>query len=413
MSDGLQMPRSSATSDDPLAVTADDAGSPTDDAIRPLGAAALIGAGWACAMGLLAFGVPVLLGWALASGPASAPGDAIRVGVHVWLAAHLVPAETPAGPIGLLPLGFVLIPIALLALVGRWAARAARPRDLPDAVLLAGALSVAYALLAVLVGAWGSTDTLSSPAYAMFLAPLLIASIVTTTAVIRSAGLGARVRGFVPDNAIAVLSGGAAALLVLVAGGAVIGGIALALQLDEASDLASRLRPGAVGAVLLTIVCIGYIPNAAIWAASFAVGPGFAVGAGTTITPSVAESGALPAFPLLAALPSDGPPPAIVAITMLLPLVAALVGGAVVARRASAHTPAEHVAGLGALAGLMGGLSLGLLALLSGGPLGDDRLALLGPSAWRVALLASVALATVGAAVSWALARRRPRVIVL
>jgi hypothetical protein len=158
---------------------------------------------------------------------------------------------------------------------------------------------------------------------------------------------------------------------------------------------------------------LGYVPNAAIWAASFAVGPGFAVGAGTTITPSAAESGALPAFPLLAALPSDGPPPGAAALSMLLPLVAAVVVGLVVARRASMNTPAEQVAGLGAMAGLLAGLSFGVLAALSGGPLGDARLATLGPSAWRVAVLASVALATLGAATAWASARRRPRIIVL
>jgi hypothetical protein len=384
-----------------------------DAAIRPIGSSALIGAMWACAMGLLAFGVPVLIGWALAPGPASAPADALRVAVHVWLAAHLVPTTTAAGTIGLLPLGFVFVPIALLTLVGRWAARTARPRDLPDAVLLAGAMSIAYALVAVAIGAWASTGSVSSPAYAMFLAPLLLASIVTTTSIIRCAGLGPRVRSRIRDDVMAVFVGGSAAVMTLVAGGAALAGIAFALQIDEATAVAQRLQPDAVGGVLLTIVCLGYVPNAAIWAASFAVGPGFAVGAGTTITPSAAESGALPAFPLLAALPADGPPPGIAAIAMLLPLLAAVVGGVVVARRASAQTPAEHVAGLGALAGLLGGVLFGLLAALSGGPLGDERLATLGPSAWRVALLASVALATVGAATSWAMARRRPRVIVL
>jgi hypothetical protein len=187
----------------------------------------------------------------------------------------------------------------------------------------------------------------------------------------------------------------------------------LALQLDEATRVAQSLQPGLIGGVLLTVVSLGYVPNAAIWGASFAVGPGFAVGSGTTITPSVADSGTLPAFPLLAALPSDGPPPGIAALAMLLPLVAAIVGGLVVARRATAELPAEHVAVLGAMSGLTAGLMFGVLAAVSGGPLGDQRLATLGPSAWRVALLASVALATVGAATAWAKARRRPRVIVL
>ena len=37
------------------------------------------------------------------------------------------------------------------------------------------------------------------------------------------------------------------------------------------------------------------------------LGPGFTVGAGTLVTPQAAAVGALPMFPLLAALPDNGP----------------------------------------------------------------------------------------------------------
>jgi hypothetical protein len=362
-------------------------------------------------MGLLVVGVPVLVGWALAPGPASSPADVLRLGVHAWLATNLVPVVTESGTFGLLPLGLVAIPVLLLALVARWATRTNAPRDLPDAALLAGAISVVYALVAVLVGAWGSNDAMSSPPWAMFLGPLLVAVVVTTITVVHCAGLGPSVRRRLPHWLPACMTAITCALLVLVAGGAALAGTAFALQLDEATTVARTLDPGAFGSILLLVLCIGYVPNAAIWGASFAVGPGFAVGTGTSVTPSAAGTAELPAFPLFAALPADGAPPAAAALSMLLPLLAGIVAGVVLARRLAplrdSRLSPEVIAAAGAGVGAVSGLLLGVLAALSGGPLGDGRLSLVGPSPWRVALLAGVSLATVTAATAWASARRR------
>jgi hypothetical protein len=363
-------------------------------------------------MGLLIVGVLVLIGWSLAPGPASSPADVLRLGVHAWLATNLVPVVTTSGTFGLLPLGLVAVPAALLALVARWAARTNAPRDLPDAALLAAAISVVYALVAVLVGAWGSNDALSSPPWAMFLGPLLVAAVVTSITVVRTAGLSDVVRQALPTWLPACITAAASALLVLAAGGAALVGIALAMRLDEAAFVTRALDPGAAGSVLLLVLCLGYLPNAVVWGASFAVGPGFAVGTGTTVSASAAGTAELPAFPLLAALPADGAPAAAAALAMLLPLVAGAVAGAILARRlrvlADPRLSPEVIAAAGAGVGACAGLALGAFAALSGGPMGDGRLAMVGPSPWRVALMAGVCLATVTAAAAWATARRRP-----
>jgi hypothetical protein len=408
---------------------------------RPLGVAALIAGVWPCVMGLLIFGLPILLAWAFAPGPASSPDGALRLGVHAWLAGNVVPITTPVGAITLLPMGFTLIPMALLALSSRWAARSSQPRDLPDVFLLSGAVSAVYALTAVVVGAVGSNDALGSPPWAMLLGPFAVAIVTTSVTILRTSGLVGRLTAALPDIAVPIARAATAAVLVMVAGGALLAGSALAVQLDEAAALARQLQTGSIGSVLLLVLCLGFVPNAAIWGASFALGPGFALGTGTSVTASASMTEALPVFPLLAALPADGPTPALAALALLLPLVAGIVAGAVLVRHLrlrptldlrettiidltairslgdgrlarlrrslDAHATSPEVLALaGAVAGVIAGIAIAVLAAWSGGSLGDGRLTDVGPSAWRVGVMASVALATVIAVTAWALARR-------
>jgi hypothetical protein len=142
----------------------------------------------------------------------------------------------------------------------------------------------------------------------------------------------------------------------------------------------------------LLLLQIGYVPNAVIWAISFALGPGFAVGAGTVVAPTGAALGQLPAFPLLAALPPGlhVAIPAWLSVAVLaVPYLAGCVAGLIMAR--TAPTPVLEAAPLLGLAcGGLTGVTLGILAAFSGGPLGDGRLAAVGPSAWQVALVSAL-----------------------
>ena len=52
---------------------------------------------------------------------------------------------------------------------------------------------------------------------------------------------------------------------------------------------------------------------------SYLLGPGFAVGTGTLVSPAAVVLGPVPAFPLLAALPADGPAPALDGALVALP----------------------------------------------------------------------------------------------
>ena len=128
------------------------------------------------------------------------------------------------------------------------------------------------------------------------------------------------------------------------------------------------------------------------------------------MAPTGAALGAMPAFPMLAALPSGGAVPAWLSLIVLaFPYLAAAAGGVLTVR--VMPTPMLEAAPLwGFVSGAASGCVVGVLAAFAGGPLGSGRLAAVGPSGWQVGLVAvlemGVTAAVAAGAVNWLLLRR-------
>ncbi|MGH3174215.1 MAG: cell division protein PerM, partial [Streptosporangiaceae bacterium] len=198
----------------------------------------------------------------------------------------------------------------------------------------------------------------------------------------------------------------------LAAAGAVLAGASLAVHLPEVKAASDALAPGMGGAALLLLAQLAYIPNAIIWGVAYTLGPGFAFGTGTVVAPTGSALGAVPVFPMLAAMPAGARPggPGWVPIAVLaLPYLAGVFAGVVTVR--IAPTPVIEAAPLwGFAAGTAAGLLAGLAAAFAGGPLGNGRLASVGPSGFQVGLVAilelgiTAALSAAGA--NWLILRR-------
>jgi hypothetical protein len=199
---------------------------------------------------------------------------------------------------------------------------------------------------------------------------------------------------------------------ILTAAGAVLAGASLAVHLPEVKVASDVLAPGVGGAALLLLAQLAYVPNAIIWAVAYTVGPGFAFGAGTAVSPTGSALGAVPLFPMLAAMPSGGHPgvPGWVPVAVLaLPYLAGIFAGVVTVR--ITPTPVIEAAPLwGFTAGAAAGLLAGLAAAFAGGPLGHGRLASVGPNGFQVGLVAILELgitaALSAAAANWLILRR-------
>jgi hypothetical protein len=118
-------------------------------------------------------------------------------------------------------------------------------------------------------------------------------------------------------------------------------------------------------------------------------GPGFAVGAGTTVSSAGVTLGPLPAFPILAATPRTGGAWWQEAL-VVAPLLAGAVAGIVTLRRSP--TPSYFaLAARSAAAGAASGLLFGISCLLATGAVGPGRMADIGPDVPTTTMVCCVA----------------------
>jgi len=350
-----------------------------------------------------------LIGWIAAPHEGVGLTAALRIAAALWLVAeHVGFTFRGAGRIGLLPLGLVLLPGALLWRAGRWVVRVAQVRRLRHAGYAALAVAVPYALLSGAL-AVASRSRLESSSLPQSLAwGLLLALAAAGLGGARAIAPWAHLVRLLPPRPRSVVVGVAGALATLAAAGALIAGVSMVMHLHEAATLQRDLAPGLIGTALLCVLELGYLPNAVIWAIAFALGPGFAFGSGTVVAPTGSALAQLPAFPMLAALPPGLHPamPGWIGPTVLaVPYLAGLLGGVLLVRAAPALA-LDAAPLLGLLCGVASGALLGLLAAISGGPLGDGRLAAVGPSAWQVGVVSALEIG-VSAAVTAGLVNYR------
>ncbi len=384
---------------------------------RPLAITGAIAAGAAAGSGLAVLTLLVLAGWIAAPHAGLGLPGVLRTAAALWLVGHHVGfALHGAGRIGMLPLGLVLLPGALLWRAGRWVVRKGNVSKLSEVGYAALALAVPYALLAGAL-ALASRSSLAAPSLPQaVVAGFLLALVAGGLGGARALAPWGRLVRLLPPRPRCLLLGSLGSLTVLLGAGAILAGASLATSMGSFRSLNSALAPGAVGAVLLLLAQIGYVPNAIIWAVCFALGPGFAFGAGTVVAPTGSALGSLPMLPMLAALPSGAHSsvPAWASVAVLcLPYLAGVFGGLLTVR--TAPIPAIEIAPLwGFACGAVTGGAMGVLAAFAGGPLGSGRLAAVGPSGWQAALVTTlevgVAAAVTAGVMNWLWLRREPAI---
>lgn len=344
----------------------------------------------AALLGLLLLVLPVVVVWWGEDRSGTDVLDALRSTAQIWLVAHGVVLEHPGGRLGLAPLGLSAVMAWLCWRAGARAAQAGGAATARAALQAAAGAALLYGGTAVVVAAAVSGAGPTPVLWTAVVGPVLLAGSAAAGGALCSLPPG-QGRRLSPRTVGVVCTGTGAALLLLAAGALLVAG-SLALDGRAVADVHAATEPGAVGGLGLALLGVALAPNAAVWAVSWLAGPGFAVGAGTAVGPFGVELGPVPAVPLLAALPATAPPGWLAVLVLAVPVAA----GALAGRRLS--TPVDGWRWLpDALAsGVLAGGLLGLLAAVSGGPLGSERLAVVGPSPWQTG--AAVA-ALVGAGV--------------
>lgn len=171
--------------------------------------------------------------------------------------------------------------------------------------------------------------------------------------------------------------------------------VALVVDADTAVNVLSQLHTSPGDVTMLSLVTLLVMPNATVFAGSYLLGPGFAVGAGTLVSPHLVVLGPLPLFPLLAALPDAGPVPGWTGWVVAVPVLVAAGGAAHAQCRAPTLRWTVSLVHGGA-GGVAAGVVFGLLAALAGGAVGPGRMRTVGPPAFDVLAAAVTALGVGG-----------------
>lgn len=353
--------------------------------------------GWVLVTGL------VVAGW-LAAEPGTL-GQAIGVGTQLWLLANGGGATLGSASVTLVPWGVTLLVAWLVARTAGYAAKHGSPESptVIPMVCIVTTLSYLVPLLAVALVAGGPWPALRAGTWMLVVVAV-------------AAALGCcHARDSWPTTSWpawsrAVPRAVLAAVLLMLAGGAALLATGLALNLDRIATLLKTLDAGIVGNGALLVGQLAYAPNAIVWAACYALGPGFTLGNGSIVSPAATELGVLPSIPMLAAVPDIGPG----GVSHLWWLALGVAAGAVAATLVVLARPSarfDETCLVGGLSGVLAGVAFTGVAWVSSGDLGSDLLAGLGPALVPVLVMATSTMGLSGALCGLLLGlwNRRPR----
>ncbi len=353
--------------------------------------------GWVLVTGL------VVAGW-LAAEPGTL-GQALTVGTELWLLANGGGATIGPVSVTLIPWGLTLVVAWLISRTAGYAARHGSPESptVTPMVCIVTTLGYLVPLLAVGLLVGGPMAALRS-------------GTVMLVVVAAAAAWGCcRARGSWPTDTWPAWSRALpravlAALLLMFAGGAAVLATGLALNLERMTTMLAALDAGVIGNIALLVGQLAYAPNAIVWAASYAIGPGFTLGNGSIVSPAATELGALPAIPFLTAVPDVGPG----GVSHLWWLALGVAAGAVAATLVVLARPTarfDETTLVGGLSGVLAGVAFTGVAWLTSGDLGSDLLSGLGPQLVPVLVMSTSTMGLSGAICGLVLGlwRRRPR----
>jgi hypothetical protein len=356
--------------------------------------------------GLVGLGLAVVVVQTLDPAGGLGVGASMALAGRLWLLAQ-------GGELGLVSGPLALAPLLLTLGIGWGLSQAARgvvrAHDLTaprDAARVAGVGVGVHLLLTLLTAVALDTPDAEVGFLRTAAGVLVLAAGALGWGLARESGLVDAALDRLPGPARPVLRGALAGLLSAVALCTAVVAVALASDARGYASLSGSLGGAAAGAVGLVALGALLLPNAAAAVLGLAAGPGFFVGSGTLVSVHGVTLSAVPALPMLAALPDTQAVPLIAFASQAVPAVAGLVAGATVGRWFTAADGGSVVAGLsGIVTGVVLGVLSAALAWVAGGTLGDGGLAQVGAPALAtgiaVAAQSGIAAAVAATVTRW------------
>lgn len=364
----------------------------TPETGRPLALGALVAGLGAPAVALSLLWFVGLIGWYADEGGSNGTTTSVlRVGADAWLLAHGSPLTLRDAVVTASPLGLTLL---CGYLTYRFARRAGAASDVDDlrtvglgTVVLAGSYAAVALLTAVLAGVPAAQPGMGQA----FLGGAVVGALFGGAGLLRGAGRAGELRRLLPVPALYVGYAAAVTVLLMAALGALLTVVGLVLHWSAAVQVVDGLALDLTGGVMSLLLLAAILPNVVLLASTYLLGPGFAVGSGTLVSPAEVSLGPVPAVPVLAALPDDGWAPGWTIALLAVPLLAAAAAAFLVGRTLPTSSY-QSTAARGAGAGALAGAALTTAAWVSGGAIGPGRMADVGITFGETLVAAVVAL---------------------
>ncbi len=305
-----------------------------------------------------------LIAWATAGSATGNTSDPMRAAIWLWLGAHHIPFflnGATTGYLSYLPIGAMLLPFFALR-SGFSRALSKLHGDFHNLNSVRTIFSFQYAILATLLALFSSSATVSSQWYLAPMFAFLISYMATLTA-----GSRFRISQAVSyaSRALALLLGSAFIILALL----------VFTHLSTFKNISVVLEPGLLGSILLFALNLFYLPNLAIATLSYFTGAGFAIGAGTLISPFTYNLGAIPTLPILAVVPTTASKWALLAVLITVSV------GVLLAICALGSSSSALIQALILIA-----VSISILGYLASGSLMTSSMSAVGVSIWKLTL---------------------------
>lgn len=247
----------------------------------------------------------------------------------------------------MLPMGLALIPVLMMGRSGARLARGAYSGQLWQGLIT---LVLSYAALAGAIGLVARSEAFEVHGVLTLLCAMLLAVIGALGGAYSEARSWQRLIGIDIEGRVqrwsqsmrwagaytwAVCRAGVVAAVAGVGLSAVLLGVQIGVHWMDIANMFQQLDPGLWGVIGLTLLHLALLPNLILWTLAYSTGAGFAMGAGTVISPVAVDVGPMPAAPILGALP--GAPGPWMMLVVALPILAGAVAGWWLVREGENH----------------------------------------------------------------------------
>lgn len=343
------------------------------------------------------------LSWWLDAGATTDWFGSFRNAIDIWFAMHgvslnfaastLAGLEVPAFAISVLPLGAALL---IFGLGWRSGKRLFGSLELWPAWI---GSALVYGGLSALLLSISATKELSADPVAAYFVPTLVftggvvcgslfgalphTAVKLTLAAERLAGrkfvegVGAKVNWIVRSVASPALRAGTAFVFVMQLISALVFAVLVGYNWLNVIQLYEQLQGGIIGGFSATMMQLAFLPNLTYYVSSWLVGPGFAIGTGSSVSPLGTALGPLPTVPVFGAIPSGDF--AVGMIVLIVPVLVAL-GVTIAVKKYAAEarhnfaTPLSSSIAMGLSIGFVAAAEMALLAWLTHAAIGPGRM---------------------------------------